>query len=78
MVLAAKADGTKLKPFVVFKGGVREVKAMQNISGVVIASSKNGWMNDDLTADWLQKVVGKFNLASPRLGFLPMPHQPGH
>ncbi|KAL7382466.1 hypothetical protein ABVT39_022965 [Epinephelus coioides] len=64
VVLAAKADGTKLKPFVVFKGGVREVKAMQSIGGVVIASSKNGWMNDDLTADWLQKVVGKFNFGS--------------
>lgn len=45
----------------VFKGGIREVKAMKNISGVVIASSKNVWMNDDLTADWLQKVVGKLN-----------------
>ncbi|KAL2091434.1 hypothetical protein ACEWY4_013697 [Coilia grayii] len=66
VVLAAKADGTKLKPFVVFKGGVREVKAMQSIGGVVIASSKNGWMNDDLTAEWLQKVVGKFNFG-PRL-----------
>ena len=66
MVLAAKADWTKLKPFVVFKGGVREVKVMQNISGVVVASSKNGWMNDDVTADWLQKVAGKFNFG-PRL-----------
>ncbi|KAL2102513.1 hypothetical protein ACEWY4_001681 [Coilia grayii] len=65
VVLAAKADGSKLKPFVVFKGGVREVKAMQSIGGVV-ASSKNGWMNDDLTAEWLQKVVGKFNFG-PRL-----------
>ena len=66
VVLAAKADGTKLKPFVVFKGGVKEVKAMQSIGGVVIASSKNGCMNDDLTADWLQKVVGKTTFG-PRL-----------
>ncbi|KAK0155316.1 Pogo transposable element with KRAB domain [Merluccius polli] len=66
VVLAAKADGTKLKPYVVFKGSVREVKAMQNISGVVVASSKNGWMNEDLTADWLRKVVGKLNFG-PRL-----------
>ncbi|KAM4625025.1 uncharacterized protein ACJ7VT_003510 [Polymixia lowei] len=66
VVLAAKADGTKLKPYVVFKGGIREVKAMRNISGVVVASSKNGWMNDNLTADWLQKVVGKRN-CGPRL-----------
>ncbi|CAJ1059666.1 Pogo transposable element with KRAB domain [Xyrichtys novacula] len=80
VVLAAKADRTKLKPYVVFKGGIREVKAMQNISGVVIASSKNGWMNDDLTADWLQKSSGEIQLwpSSPCVGFLPMPHQPGH
>ncbi|KAK0134673.1 TBC1 domain family member 13 [Merluccius polli] len=64
VVLAA--DGTKLKPYVVFKGSVREVKAMQTISGVVVASSKNGWMNEDLTADWLRKVVGKLNFG-PRL-----------
>ena len=37
VVLAAKADRIKLKPFVVFKGGVREVKAMQSIGGVVAA-----------------------------------------
>ena len=39
---------------------------MQSINGVVVAYSKNGWMNDDVTADWLQKVVGKFNFG-PRL-----------
>ena len=52
VVLAAKADGTKMKPYVVFKGGIEEVKAMQNISGVVVAPSKNGWMNEELTADF--------------------------
>uniref|UniRef100_A0A673H0R0 HTH CENPB-type domain-containing protein n=1 Tax=Sinocyclocheilus rhinocerous TaxID=307959 RepID=A0A673H0R0_9TELE len=66
VVLAAKADGTKLKPYIVFKGGIKEVKLMQNISGVVVATSKNGWMNEELTADWLQRVVGKLNFA-PRL-----------
>lgn len=61
VVLAARADGSKLKPYIVFKGAVRDVKAMQTMGGVVIASSKNGWMNDDLTADWLRRVVGKLN-----------------
>ncbi|ROJ57631.1 Synaptonemal complex protein SC65 [Anabarilius grahami] len=46
--------------------GIKEVKLMQNISGVVVATSKNGWMNEELTADWLQRVVGKLNFA-PRL-----------
>lgn len=49
VVLSARADGSRLKPYIVFKGAVRDVKAMQTI-GVVIASSKNGWMNDALTA----------------------------
>lgn len=39
----------------------REVKAMQNNSGVVVTSSESGWINDDLNADWLQKVMGKFH-----------------
>ncbi|ROJ25353.1 Pogo transposable element with KRAB domain [Anabarilius grahami] len=43
-----------------------EVKLMQNISGVMVATSKNGWMNEELTADWLRRVVGKLNFA-PRL-----------
>ncbi|GAA6088956.1 zinc finger protein 540-like [Tachysurus ichikawai] len=46
VVLAAKADGTKLKPYIVFKGGIKEVKSMQNISGVLVATSKNGWLWD--------------------------------
>ena len=66
VALAAKADGTKLKPYIVFKGAVRDVKAMQSIPGVIIASSKNGWFNDDLTKDWLQRAVGKFHFG-PRL-----------
>ncbi|CAM4603591.1 unnamed protein product [Leuciscus chuanchicus] len=62
IVLAGKADSTKLKPYIVFKGAIREVKTMQQqISSAVIATSVNGWMNDALTAEWLKSVVGKFN-----------------
>lgn len=62
IVLAAKADATKLKPNIVFKGAIREVKAMrEQMSRAVAATSKNGWMNDDLTADWLKSLVGKFS-----------------
>ena len=44
--LAARADGTKLKPMIVFKGAVRERKFLsQKFKGqAVIASSPNGWM----------------------------------
>lgn len=62
VVLAAKADGTKLEPCVVFKGSsVEEVRAMEDVSGLVVASSKDGRMNDKLTADWLRKVMGKLD-----------------
>ncbi len=67
VVLAGRADGTKLKPYIVFRGAADEVKAMQQqTSSAVIDTSVNGWMNDTLTADWLQSVVGKVNV-TPRL-----------
>lgn len=67
VILAAKADGTKLKPFIVFRGADGGVEAMQQqISSAVINMSVNGWMSDTLTADWLRSVVGKSS-ATPRL-----------
>lgn len=67
VVLAAKADGTKLKPFIVFRGAAGEAKVLQQqTSRAVVASSMNGCMNDALISDWLQSVVGKSSPA-PRL-----------
>ncbi len=67
VVLAAKADGTKLRPYIIFRGAVDEVRTMQQqITSAVITTSANGLMTDALTADWLQSVVGKFN-PTPRL-----------
>ena len=45
--LTAKGDGTKLKPFIVFKGGKRDVDALnKEFHGkCVVVSSQNGWMN---------------------------------
>lgn len=57
VVLAAMADGRKLKPFVVFKG-VRPVAELMRVQGVVVAFSKNGWMNEVLTKDWVDRVWG--------------------
>lgn len=68
--LAAKANGQKLKPFIVFNGGKRDVKRMnedrQLTNRCVIRSSINGWMNEDLTIEWIQTVVGRLSFA-PRL-----------
>jgi len=54
------ADGRKLKPFVVFKG-VRAVPELMNSRGVVVALSRNGWMNEELTKDWVKRVWGSLN-----------------
>ena len=59
VILTARADGTKLKPFIVFKGkGTRLMKKLQGIPGVIIPFSKNDWMNTELTGDYLYSVVG--------------------
>ena len=54
VILTAKANGTKLKPFVIFKGkGARLIKTLQQIPGVVVTFSSNGWMNDIFTIEYL-------------------------
>ena len=57
VVLAAKANGSKLPSFIVFKGK-RVDKGLQKVIGLVYAYSGNGWMNEDLTHTWLNKVWG--------------------
>ena len=50
VILTAKADGTKLKPYVVFKGkGTCLLKELSTIPGIIVRFSPNGWMNDSLT-----------------------------
>ena len=52
VILSSIADGCNLKPCVVFKG-VRAI-AEQNTPGVMVALSKNGWINEELTKDWMK------------------------
>ena len=61
--LAAEADGSKLKPFIVFAGAKRESAALNKDFGskCVVASSANGWMNEQLTIQWCKEVVGSFS-----------------
>ena len=51
--LTAKADGIKLKPFIVFLGAKRETKQLNEEykNRCYVASFVNGWMNEDLTRD---------------------------
>ena len=60
--LAAKADGTRLKPMVVFRGGKREVAKLKEEfqHRAIVATSANGWMNTELTKVWVDSVVGAF------------------
>ena len=64
VILTAKADGTKMKPYVVFKGkGTRLIKDLQNIPGIVVRFSANGWMNDSLTVDYLHSIIGTLSFS---------------
>ena len=60
--LAAKGDGTKLKPFVVFAGAKRESKALHEEykRQCSLASSTKGWMNEELTLRWRNEIVVAF------------------
>ena len=57
--LAAKSDGTKLKPIIVFKGAKREIEQLQKEykNKCFIATSTNGWMDTDLTLRWVNTVL---------------------
>ena len=64
VILTAKADGTKMKPYVVFKGkGTRLIKDLQNIPGIVVHFSANGRMNDSLTFDYLHSIIGTLSFS---------------
>ena len=59
VVLTTRADGKKLKPFVVFKGkGTCLMKDLQRIPGIIVKFSANGWMNDALTVQYLDSIIG--------------------
>ena len=62
VVLMAKANGTKLKPFVIFKGkDTHLIKTLQQILGVVVKCSSNGRMNDMLAIDYPHSILGTFS-----------------
>ena len=63
MCLTAKANGVKMKPMIVFKGGKREVTRLREEfkQQAVIATSENGWMDSTLMHEWVESVLGKFS-----------------
>ena len=71
VVLPAKADGEKCKPYVVFPGAKREVQNLKKDPDLrnlcFIESTPNGWMNELTTIDWIDKVLKTFNFGTKRL-----------
>lgn len=69
--LTAKANSEKLKPFIVFKGAKRKVEKLnKEFSGkCVFASSVNGWMDTELTSEWIDKVLGTFSFGKHLLAW---------
>ena len=72
--LSARADGTKLKPYIVFRGAKREVKRLNEDfkHKCVIATSANAWMNEELTlkeediAGWEGEGTASFQVGKKR------------
>ena len=67
--LTAKADGTKVNPFIVFKDAKRESPVLNDrFKGrCVVTSSSNGWINEELVLSYLRKILGMFRSDSRRL-----------
>ena len=55
LCVAVKADGTKIIPYVVIPAK-KVKKELEPVSGVIVAASPNGWINDNLTSDWIKRV----------------------
>lgn len=57
VVLACLADGTKLKPMVIFK---RKTKPKEKLpSGVFVECNKKGWMDESFVNLWVDEIWGK-------------------
>ena len=54
------ANGKKLRPLIVLGNAKRESKVLSDGFGheCVIKSSPNAWMNEGLTVEWVQSVLG--------------------
>ena len=59
--LTGNADGTRLKPFIVFKEAKRESKAFHDKfrRQCSMPSSPNGWMNKELTLRWCNEILSQ-------------------
>lgn len=57
------------KPFIVFKGGKREVKRLNELyeNKCIVTQSASGWMDEQLTGQYCKDVLRVFTFVSRRL-----------
>lgn len=55
VVLGCMADGTKLKPLIIFKRKTLP-KGVKFVPGVLVQAHPKGWMDEERTIDWLKRV----------------------
>ena len=71
VTLTAKANGDKLKPYIVFPGHKREVQNLKKDPAIknhcYVESTKDGWMNENTTIDWVENVLKTFTFGKRRL-----------
>ena len=61
--LTGKAVGTRLELFMILKEAKRESKALHGEfhRQCSVASTANGWMNEELTLRWCNNILGHFS-----------------
>ena len=55
VMLACMADGTKLKPYIIFKRKTA-AKNVEFPTGIIVRFQQKGWMDDALFRDWIDIV----------------------
>ena len=71
--LAAMANGCRLKPLIVFKGK-RFPNELKGITEAIVKLSSNGWMNEELTLQWMEGVGYNTGAKNSYMGFLLVPY----
>lgn len=56
--LTAMADGIPNSCLLLYSRGKRMPKDVASIPNVIVRVSKNAWMNEELTSEWVEKIWG--------------------
>lgn len=60
VILSARADGSKVKPYIVIPRK-RPIKELDATKDVVVAYNQKSWMDDALTEDYLNRAIGRLS-----------------